>query len=320
MDRNIVDTCVAMAPPSVGNMAVGFDILGHALNAPGDQVRATRVAKHGVEINAVSGVATQLPRDAARNTAGLGVIRLLEEQGADFGVVLDVHKHIALGSGMGGSASSAVAAVVAVNQLLNEPLEPEELLRYALIGEAVASDAVHGDNVAPCLFGGIVFIPPQRPQDFVRVPVPTGLHCVLVRPEIRLDTRAGRKLLDTSCGLDRVVQQTANLAGVLCACYNNDLEGLRHALNDVLIEPQRSQQIAGFDAIKTAALDAGALGCAISGSGPSMIAWCEQSAAPQIAENMKSAVRRFHPEYQMLQSAVESPGAEVIPMEEWQGD
>lgn len=309
----------ASAPPSVGNMAVGFDILGHALDASGDQVKVLRTSAKGVRMGSVTGVVKSLPSDPLKNTAGLAVHLLLKEQHADFGVEIHLHKGIALGSGMGGSAASAVAAALAANEFLPQPLARQQLLAYALAGEAVASGSIHGDNVAPCLLGGIVYVPPSRPAASVKVPVPNDLYCVLVRPELRLDTAHGRSLLSPSCPLKDVVTQSSHLAALLCACYENNIDALRGVLNDLLIEPQRAPQIEGYYAIKQAALDAGALGFSISGSGPSMIAWCHRRDCDVLSETMRVEVARYHQDYQIVVSTVNAPGACIISEDQWHG-
>lgn len=309
----------AMAPPSVGNMAVGFDILGHALAAQGDQVRARQVEPVGVRMGQVSGVVDNLPDDPLRNTAGAAVHALLHAHPVDFGIELDLYKGIALGSGMGGSAASAVAAVVAANQLLPQPLMIEELLPYALAGEQVASGALHGDNVAPCLFGGIVLIPPSRPNQYEHIPVPDELHAVLVRPEIRLDTEAGRSLLSSDCALSDVVRQSANLGSFLCACYTNNLARLADVLQDVLVEPQRSHQVEGFNDIRQQALAGGALGFALSGSGPSMVAWGRSDQAEHLAQVLATVTTKYYKDYQLVSSPVAAPGAQLIDETQWRG-
>lgn len=311
----------ATAPPTVGNMAVGFDVLGHALNAQGDQVRATRTTDTGVMMGSVFGCVDRLPGDPAKNTAGAGVIALLRSQRADFGIRLDVYKGVALGSGMGGSASSAVASVVAANALLDQPLPLASLMPFALAGEEVASGCVHGDNVAPCLMGGIVFISPREPSHWFSVPVPDGLHCVLVRPDMRLDTAAGRSLLKEHVSLYDAVTQTSHFARLLGACFNNDTDALRGALCDVLVEPQRSGQVSGFAQIRDAALGANALGFSLSGSGPSMVAWVHERDLAEVRARVTEVMDALYPDaFQSVVSKVDAPGACLIGPEDWLGD
>ncbi|HSU15844.1 homoserine kinase [Longimicrobium sp.] len=266
----------AFAPASTSNLAVGFDLLGHPLALYGDRVTVTRRASPGVVMGAVTGVAGPLPADPAANTAGTAVMRFLADHAPGLGVEVAIEKGIPLGSGIGGSAASAVAAVVAANALLPEPLPAAALFRYALMGEAVASGAMHGDNVAPSLFGGLVLVRAADPPDVVPLPAPPALRCVLVLPRLRLDTRDARAVLPKSVPLGDFIHQCANLAGVVAGCFRGDLALIGRSLRDEVIEPHRAALIPGFAAVQAAAMDAGALGCSISGAGPSLFAWCDE--------------------------------------------
>ncbi len=279
----------AFAPASVGNVAVGFDILGLAFPLVGDRVRATRGRLPGVQIVEIRGATVELPRDAARNTAGRAAQSLLEGCRSSLGVELAIEKGIPLGSGLGGSAASAVAAVVAVNALLDAPLPRSELLGHALEGEFIASGSRHADNAAASLFGGLVLTTGGDQPRCRAIPVPPGISCVLVHPHLFLSTRAARDILRPSVDLDLHVRQTACLAGFLAGCYANDLELIRANLMDVIIEPQRAALIPGFGDVKRAALEAGALGCSISGAGPSVFAWCEEAHAARAQRAMCAA-------------------------------
>lgn len=280
-------TAVAFAPASTSNLAVGFDILGHPVGPAGDRVTVTRGDAPGVVIGAVTGCAGPLPTDPASNTAGVAVMRLLADHAPGLGVEVSIEKGIPLGSGIGGSAASAVAAVVAANALLPTPLPTEALFPYALAGEATASGAIHGDNVAPSLLGGLVLVRSAEPPDVVRLPAPPSLRCVMVLPRQRLDTRAARAVLPPAVPLHDVIVQSGNLAGVIAGCYSGDLALIARSLRDVIVEPHRAVLIPGFDAVKAAAMDAGALGCSISGAGPSVFAWCDGDAA---AERVRGAM------------------------------
>jgi homoserine kinase len=281
----------AFAPATVGNVGVGFDILGHAFGVIGDRVRAERAEAPGVRIRGISGTAESLPLEPARNTAGQAVLSLLQAVPATFGIELTIEKGIPLGSGLGGSAASAVAGAVAANALFDAPLPLESLLPHAIAGEAVASGARHADNVAPSLLGGLVLTVGIDHPRVRQVPVPPMVRCVLVHPHMFLSTREARGVLTRLVDLSDVVWQTANLAGFLAGCYTNDLALLREAFEDVLIEPQRARLIPGFAAAKQAAREAGALGCSISGAGPSVFAWSEESRAEPVRAAMLDAFR-----------------------------
>ncbi|MBV8855873.1 MAG: homoserine kinase [Acidobacteria bacterium] len=285
-------SAAAFAPATVSNVAVGFDVLGFAVEAAGDEVALTLTEGESVRVVEVSDATGTLPDgaislDPAQNTATVGLIKLLEDLRPGFGFDVRVRKGIALGSGMGGSAASAVAALVAANSLLKAPLPKESLLAYALAAERVACGASHPDNAAPSLFGGLTLIVSTDPLRCVRLPVPRGLLAVLVHPHVRVDTRDSRAVLRPHVPLADHVRQSARLAGLVAACFNDDFELMRACLEDVLIEPQRAALIPGFARVKAAALEAGALGASISGSGPSVFALANDE---ETAERARAAM------------------------------
>lgn len=305
------ESATAFAPASVGNVAVGFDILGHALAAPGDRVTARRRTEPGVAIDAITGCVTDLPRVAEKNAAGAAILALSAALGIRHGFSIRIGKGIPLGSGMGGSAASAVAALVAANALLDDPLPPAELMPFTLDGEAAASGSRHGDNAAASLLGGLVLCGGGTP---VRIPVPPGLRCALVHPHVVVETRAARAVLGGGVALPDVVTQTAHLARVLLACERRDASLLVGALDDVLVEPRRAPLMPAFAAVKRAALDAGAIGASISGGGPSVFAWCiGEDAAERIASAMAEAFAAAGVASDRFVSPVDAPGARIEP-------
>jgi homoserine kinase len=282
----------AFAPATVSNVAVGFDILGFAVEAAGDEVTLTLTEGHSVRVAEIIDTTGTLapgaiPLDPAQNTATVGLLKLIEDRRPGFGFDVSVRKGIALGSGMGGSAASAVAALVAANALLEEPLPKESLLAYALAAEVVACGASHPDNAAPSLFGGFTLVVSADPVRCVRLPVPRGLLSVLAHPHVRVDTRDARAVLQPTVPLAGHVRQSARLAGLVAACYTDDVELLKTCLEDVLVEPQRAALIPGFARVKAAALEAGALGASISGSGPSVFALVDDE---EVAERARAAM------------------------------
>jgi homoserine kinase len=307
----------AFAPAGVGNVGVGFDILGHTLQGVGDRVTVRRIPRPAVEIAAIAGIDEALPATAEHNTATAGLVALRRELELPWGFEVTIAKGIPLGSGMGGSAASAVAAVVAANALLPRPLSTEALFRYALIGETVASGSAHGDNLAPGLLGGLTLVRGTDPPDLVRIPVPPRLRCVLVRPHLRLDTRVARGVLAPEVPLRLHIQQSANLAGLLAGCMQDDLALIGRSLTDVLVEPRRAALVPGFPQVKHAALAAGALGCSISGAGPSVFAWCADDRA---AAAVRAAMQQAFADAADLPSdawisPVDGPGARVERLE-----
>lgn len=300
----------AFAPASVGNVGVGFDILGHTIAGPGDRVTVRRVGARGVRIVAIRGCETPLPTVAEANTAGAALIALGNALALPFGFEIEIDKGIPYGSGMGGSAASAVAALVAANALLDRPLAAHALYPFALDGEAVASGGRHGDNVGAMLLGGLVLATRDR---LVPIPVPGHIYCVLAHPHAVLETRAARAALDGPYELSTFVAQSANLAQLLAGCYTGDMGLIQKGLADVLIEPRRMALIPGFSAVKEAALGAGALGASISGAGPSVFAWCDGATiAESAARGMRQAFATAGLDSDILISPVAGPAAEVI--------
>lgn len=273
----------AFAPASVGNIGVGFDVLGHVIDGPRDIARVRRIDALEVRIDGIGGDVTgaeRLPLAASDNTAGRALQSLRTALSLPFGFALTLEKGIPLGSGMGGSAASCVAALVAANALLAQPLSREALYPFALDGESVASGARHGDNVAPMLLGGVTLSTSQRA---IALDVPSWLHAVVVHPDQVLETRRSRAVLAAPYALHDVVAHSTHLALFLTGLQRGDRELIRDGLHDVLVEPRRAPLIPGFDAVKTAALAHGALGASISGGGPSVFAWFDSLAAARAA-------------------------------------
>jgi homoserine kinase len=302
----------AFAPASVGNVAIGFDILGFSVDAIGDRALVSRSAAPGVAIKAIHGVVRDLPLQAERNTAGRALLAMQEALGLQFGFELVLEKGIPLASGLGGSAASAVAAVFAANALLSEPRTRLELLKYAMQGEAVASGSVHVDNIAPSLFGGLVLTVGIDHPRVKQIPVPPAIRAVIVHPHMFLSTRKARAILKHSVEMADFVWQTANLAGFISGCYTNDLEMLRESFEDVVIEPQRAALIPGFTDVRRAALAGGALGCSISGAGPTIFAWCLESHAVPVSEAMIAQFSRHGLQADHWITAIAPTGARVL--------
>lgn len=240
--------------------------------APGREVASPPPGGAGSGRPEQPGLLEPLPLDAAKNTAGVVLIGLREKLGLPFGFAVEVVKGIPLGSGMGGSAASAVGALVAANALLDRPLSPPDLFSLSLLGETLAGGAPHGDNVGPCLCGGLLLARRVAPPDLLSLPVLPDLRAVVVHPHLRVDTKAARAILKPAVPMAGFIAQIANLAGFVTACHTGDYDLLGRSLEDVVIEPQRAVLIPGFAAAKAAALAAGALGFSISGSGPSVFA------------------------------------------------
>ena len=300
----------AFAPASVGNVGVGFDILGHSMAGAGDRAEVRVIDEPVVRIAAIHGVVTNLPREPRQNTAGMALLALREALRLPHGFELTLHKGIPLGSGMGGSAASCVAALVAANALLEQPLPREALYRFALDGEAVASGSRHGDNLGSMLLGGLVLATQDR---LLRIPVPQAWHCALVHPHWVLETRKARAALAGDYTLGEFVAQSANLALVLAGCFRGDAALVREGLQDVLVEPRRASLVPGFARVKHAALDHRALGASISGAGPSVFGWYEnREDAKAAAAAMQGAFAAEGLRSDVFVAPIESPAAALI--------
>ena len=286
-DDNLCAT--AVAPATVGNVAVGFDILGFSTGVDGDRVTVRRIDEPTVRIDSIDGVVTELPTDPEQNTATAGLLAMRRELDIDGGFAVSIDKALPLGSGMGGSACSAAASVVAATSLIDQQLTPLEQLRYALVGESAATDSVHADNVAPALYGGLVLVPSTDPREVIELPVPTDLHTVVVRPDIRIDTRRARQVLPDRCSIADHCAQSAHLAALIAGCYRDEVELVACHLRDIIVEPHRAPLIPGFHRVQQAALDAGAFGASISGAGPALFAWGTEEQALDIRNQMVAA-------------------------------
>lgn len=309
------DWVTAFAPASIGNVAVGFDMLGLALTGAGDRVTARRTDGDRVTIAEVRGLDGEihpyLSTDPQSNTASIAAQALWEAHGDSGGIELKVHKGVPLQSGMGSSAASAVAAAVAVNALLESPLPVHELLPFAIEGEKYASGGLHADNVAPSLLGGLVLCPEVLLPDVVSLPVPQGVSAALIHPDLQVNTAQARRGLAKGYPMKQWLAQQGLLAGFIAACSASDIDLIAKTLRDVIIEPQRKDNVPCFDAVKEAAMRRGALGCSLSGSGPSIFALCKDGDARNVASAMEQACRAQGIGCQSWVSPMTAPGATI---------
>jgi len=309
------DWVTAFAPASIGNVGVGFDMLGLAVAGAGDRVSVRRRTEKGVVVAAAfdptGAPHPDLSTDPEKNTASIAAATLWRSAAAPGGLELVVRKGIPLQSGMGSSAASAVAAVVAANALLEEPYDTSELLVFALEGEKYASGGLHADNVAPSLFGGLVFCPAALLPRTVSLGLPQDMSSVLVHPDLRVDTASARRSLAKNCTMEQWLTQQGYLATFILACERNDHQMILRSLRDVIIEPQRAASVPCFPYVKDAALRAGALGCSLSGSGPGIFALCDDEIAGTVADEMEKACRGAGLGCESWISPMNSPGAQV---------
>jgi len=300
------------APATVANVASGFDVLGFALDRPGDTVTLTRIAEKVVRVVSITGDGGKLSKDPTKNTAAVAATGFLKRMDFPFGVEIELVKMMPLSSGLGSSAASAVAAVYAANLLAGSPLTRRELLPFTMEAERIACGSAHADNVAPALFGGFVLIRSYEPLDVVQLPVPDGLACAVVHPHTELRTEDARRIMKKEIRLADAIRQWGNLAALVAALFNGDMSLLGRSLQDVVAEPARSLLIPGFDSVKAAALAAGALGCSISGSGPSVFALCSSHQTAAAAGGaMGDAFRAAGLECDLYLSSVNTKGPVV---------
>ena len=303
----------AIAPATVANVSCGFDIFGFAVEAPADEVILTLKKEPGVVIKTITGDGGKLPLESDKNTSGVAVEAFLKEIDSDQGVEIVLNKKLPLGSGMGSSAASSVAALVAINHLFDHPYSREQLLPFAMEAERIACGSAHADNVAPSLLGGFVLIRGYEPLDVTKVPTPSNLYCTLVHPHLELKTSDSRRVLKSSIPLKDAITQWGNIAGLVVGLMKPDYGLIMRSLSDVVAEPIRSVLIPGFDQIKAAAISSGALGCGISGSGPTIFALStEYSIANAVAKTIQQQFSNMKLKSDVFVSKINDDGARIV--------
>src|SRR4051812_17026363 len=305
----------AFSPATVSNVACGFDVLGFPMEEPGDTVSARLLPPgSGVQIDDILNDGGRIPRQPEKNTASVAARAMLDALGETRGVALTITKGLPLSSGLGGSAASAAAAVVAVNALVGGSASVDQLVAAALIGEGLGKGGAHPDNIAPAICGGFVLVRHPHPPDIVRLPVPKGLTCVVIHPDLEIETAKARAMLGTSVPIADAVKEWANLGALVHALHTSDFDLLSRSLEDSIAEPRRAPLVPGLASIKKAATDAGALGSSLSGSGPSIFALCrDRATADRVAVAMTAAVKAaIGGESQVYVSSISSRGARVI--------
>ncbi|MFK7899622.1 MAG: homoserine kinase [Cyclobacteriaceae bacterium] len=304
----------AFAPATVANVACGFDVLGFAVENPGDEVEIRLVDKPGVTIKEITGDEGFLPLDAAENTVSAVIISYLKAiRKEDLGVEISLHKKMPLKSGLGSSAASSVVGVFALNELLGKPLAIEKLLPFAMEGEMIACGSAHADNVAPALLGGFVLVRSYDPLDVVKLTTPDDLYCTLVHPHVNVKTKDARSILKKDVTLQKAIVQWGNVGGLVAGLMMEDYDLIGRSLEDHIIEPIRSVLIPGFNEVKRTVLELGALGCSISGSGPTTFALSKgESKAIELSHAMKKVYDDLNIECETFVSKVSDKGPQII--------
>jgi homoserine kinase len=313
----IKDKIRVFAPATVANVACGFDVLGFAIDKPGDELIMEITADKGVVIVDIEGDGGVLPRDAKKNSATVAIQDYLDFIQADFGCKIWLKKMMPSGSGLGSSAASAVAGVYAINMLCNEKLTKQELMPFLLNAEKAACDAAIADNVGASLFGGFILVRSYEPLDILQIPVPDDLWCAVINPHVIVLTKDAREILPKQIPLAHSLRQSANVGGMMVGLLRGDYDLIGRSLVDYIAEPYRSKLIPGFYEMKNAAIQAGALGGSISGSGPSVFALCHgKEIAHKAGDAMKSVMDAMNIGADVYVSKVNNQGPKVLPISE----
>lgn len=299
------------APATVSNVGCGFDILGFAMEGMGDTITVRKSDTKGITITKIVGA--DLPLSNDKNVAGISGRAMLKDLNYEGGFEVEIEKGVAAGSGLGSSASSSAGVVVALNELLDKPYSQSDLVEFAMEGEVLASGKKHADNVAPCVYGGFVLIRGYEPVDVTNLEYPKDMHCTVLHPTIEVKTIESRKLLPKNIPLEDAIKQWGNVAGLVTGLYKHDFDLISRSMHDVVAEPNRSTLIPGFNVVKKAALDAGAVGCSISGSGPTIFALSKNKEESVLVTNaMKVAYDEVGVDYSIYLSQVNQNGVTEV--------
>lgn len=298
-------------PATIANISCGFDVLGVALDTIGDEMVVRKTKEKGIRITKLEG--QQLPMETHLNVAGVAGLALLAVSDYEGGFEIEIYKKIKAGSGIGSSAASSTGAVWAMNQLLDTPFSALELVKFAMEGERLASGVAHADNVAPALYGGFTLVRSYTPLDVIPIPSPKDLYATVIHPQIEVKTSDSRKILKTTISLEDGIKQWGNLGGLIAGLFTSDYDLIGRSLEDHIVEPIRSILIPGFDAIKTTAKDNGALGCGISGSGPSIFSFSKgEHSAQKVGTAMKEVYKKIGIDFDIHISRINTSGIKEL--------
>ena len=298
-------------PATIANISCGFDVLGVALDSVGDEMVVRKSSEKGIRITKIEG--QELPLEIKKNVAGVAGLALLNAVVYKEGFEIEIYKKIKPGSGIGSSAASSAGVVWAINKLLGSPFTKLELVKFAMQGEKLASQVAHADNVAPAIYGGFTLVRSYNPLDIVPINSPKQLFATVIHPQIEIKTADSRKILKTTISLENGIKQWGNLGGLVAGLFTEDYNLIGRSLEDHIIEPLRSILIPSFDEVKSETLKSGALGCGISGSGPSIFALSKgEETAQKVAETMKGVYQNIGIDYDIHVSKVNLEGVKII--------
>lgn len=298
-------------PATIANVSCGFDVLGLALDSVGDEMVVRKTSEKGIKITKLTG--QDLPMETLNNVAGVAGLAFLAASDYNGGFEIEIYKKIKAGSGIGSSAASSTGAVWAMNALLNNPFSNLELVKFAMEGERLASGVAHADNVAPAIYGGFTLVRSYQPLDVIKIPAPSELFATVIHPQIEVKTSDSRRILKTTISLEDGIKQWGNVGGLVAGLYTNDYGLIGRSLVDHIVEPIRSILIPGFDKVKENALMAGALGCGISGSGPSIFALSQgMEQAEKVGHAMREVYEKIGVDYDVHVSKINTEGIKKI--------
>lgn len=299
------------SPATVANVSCGFDVMGFCLDNVGDDMVIRKIDEKGIFITKVEGF--DLPKETELNVAGVSALAMYDAIDVDFGFEIEIYKNIKPGSGIGSSAASAVGSVFGMNELLGRPFNKKQLTEFAIKGEALASKCEHADNLAPALFGGFTLVKSISPLQILEIPTPEDLYATIIHPQIEIKTSESRAILPKQVKLEDAITQWANLGSLVHALHTSNYDLIKSSLKDVIIEPQRSKLIPLFNEAKSSAINAGALGCGISGSGPSIFSL---SKGLDVANKVKEAFENVYADlvidYDIHVSEINTQGVKII--------
>ena len=300
------------APATVANVSCGFDSMGFAIDAIGDEMTFTKTIDKGIKITEITG-ANGLSFDPTKNVAGVVALAMLKEHPVDFGIEITMYKGYSPGSGLGSSAASSAGAAFGVNEILGKPFTQLELTKFSMLGEEAACGAPIADNVAAVIYGGFILIRSYDPLNVIKLPVPSELQLVAIHPQIEVKTKDARDVLPKNIPLKSAVTQWANVGGLVSGLYTNDYKLIANSLTDVIVEPVRKHLIPHFDLVKNEAIKAGALGAGISGSGPTIFALCKGSGiAKKVQKAIKDAYKDKNIDFNLFTSKINTQGVKIL--------
>lgn len=299
------------SPATVANVSCGFDVLGFCLDTVGDDMIIRKTDKKGIHISKIVGY--DLPFETNKNVAGVSAMAIYDAAQPDFGFEIEIYKNIKPGSGVGSSSASAAGSVVGINELLGRPYSNLELVKFAMKGEVIASQSEHADNIAPAIYGGFTLVKSMLPLEILELPCPNGLYTVILHPQIEIKTADARALLPQNIPLKDAITQWSNVGSLVHALHTSDYDLLSRSLNDVIVEPHRRTLIPSFNEVKSAALASGALGCGISGSGPSIFSICKgESSAKTVSEAIDALYSKTDVPFEIYISIINTEGVKIL--------